>query len=129
MNIQKLRRCILYRVRVRPVARTIPRRHSSLPRDDVWIVAAIRPTGVVELNNPSTGHVALLGPDHIHHFDSDPMSESDGFRHGFLTLTIQISMSGCHLWAEPLSSQLRRGLSRRPKRRSQSRIPPPTPRP
>ena len=68
---------------------------------------------MVELSNISVHHVAKLGSDHIHHFDSDPMSETDGFKHGFFTLTVQVFMSGRRLWVEPLPSYTRKRLTRR----------------
>lgn len=110
MNTQKLKQYLLQRVRLRPEARSIPHRHPLHSTDDVWIVTAVRRDGVVELSNTTTGHIARLGADHIHHFDSDPMSETDGLKHGFFTLTVQVFMSGCRLWVEPLPSRMRRGL-------------------
>ena len=113
MKKQKLRQCLFTRVRLRPAARSIPTRHPLHPNDDTWIVTAVRQGGVVELSNIVTGHVAQLGADHIHHFDSDPMSETDGLKHGFLTLTVQVHMRGCNLSVEPLPSAVRRRLPRR----------------
>lgn len=91
MNKEQIKKCLWYRVRLRPPARSVLPNIQLPQRDDVWSVTSVRPNGLVELSNINTGHVAKLGPDHIHHFDSDPMSETDGFKHGFFTLTVKYS--------------------------------------
>ena len=101
MNIRQLKRSIQSRVRLRPIALSVELSGKRVAYDDQWIVDAVSDGGTVELRNPSTGHVARLGSDHIHHFDSDPPSTMDGFNHGFLILTMQLFMRGRDLWLEP----------------------------
>ena len=70
--------------------------------DDIWIVQSVSDGGVVELSNIRTGHVAKLGSDHIHHYDSDPMSENDGLKHGFFVLSVQLHFIDGELNVEPI---------------------------
>ncbi len=111
MNKEKLKKCRGYHVRLRPPARSIFDGRQIPQRYDIWIIDSVRRDGVVELLNIITHHRAELGSDHIHHFDSDSMSEKDGLKHGFLTLTMQIFMSGIKLWSEPLPPYKCRRLS------------------
>ena len=111
MNIRKLKRSIYSRVRLRPIALSIESSGETVAYDDQWIVDTVSVSGTVELYNPSTGHVARLGSDHVHHFDSDPPSNMDGFDHGFLILTIQVFMRGCDLWLEPTRAVGRNGMN------------------
>jgi len=102
MKKDQLKKCLRFRVRLRPHVIGLIQGKVVPARDDIWIVQAVKEDGVVELSNTCTGHVAKLGTDHIHHFDSDPMSETDGLKHGFFTLLVQVYMSGNRLWVEPL---------------------------
>lgn len=113
MNKAGLKRSLWYRVRLRPPARSVLNARTLSQRDDVWIVRSILPNGGIELSNTATGHLAKLGADHIHHFDTDPMSESGCLHHGFFTLTVQIFMSGNRLWFDPLHTYERQRLTRR----------------
>jgi hypothetical protein len=103
VNIQKLKRSLLARVRLRPIALSILPSGEARANDDAWLIAAVSAAGTVDLNNPSTGHIARLGSDHIHHFDTDPPSNTDGLCHGFLILTVQVFMRGPELWLEPIA--------------------------
>lgn len=114
MNKHKLKDLKWSRVRLRRPAKSVLNGKVIAQRDDTWIVTDVRSDGVVEIQNIVTSHVAKLGHDYIHHFDSDPQSEWDGLRHGFLQLTQQIYMSGFDLWMEPLSQQQRRTHLARP---------------
>jgi hypothetical protein len=102
MNIDKLRRNQTSRVRLRPSALSIEPDGAAVAYDDVWTIVQVSTEGVVELSNPSTGHVAKLGSDHVHHFDSDPPSSSLNQKQGFLILTVQIYLQGARLWLEPV---------------------------
>lgn len=102
MNIAKLRRNLYERVRFRPSAISVQPDETMAQYDDVWILTGVASDGMVELSNQETGHVAKLGTDHIHHFDSDPPSSTPSLRHGFLTLTVQIYLQGARLWLEPV---------------------------
>ena len=113
MNIAKLKRSFLARIRLRPVAIAIDPSGDEVPVDDVWLVAEVADDGVVELHNNRTGHIAKLGADHVHHFDSDPVSDADGLAHGFFTLTVQVVVRGAQLRLEPLPLHARLGLAHR----------------
>lgn len=108
MNIAKLKRSLLARVRLRPMTIAIDPSGDEVHVDDVWLVAEVTEDGVVELLNTRTSHIAKLGTDHIHHFDSDPPSNIDGLAHGFYVLTIQVFVKGSKLWIEPLPPHARR---------------------
>lgn len=108
MNISKIRRAVQTRVRLRPAALSIDPEGKVVEFDDVWILNSASDRGVVELHNQSTGHIARLGPDHIHHFDTDPPSNTDGLEHGLLVVTMQVFLRGPQLWLEPVA-RLARG--------------------
>lgn len=86
MNKSKIKECLNFRVRLRPIPRRIWDGKEQPEMDWVWHVQSVSDKGVVTLRNISTEHVAKLGSDHIGTFDSDHQSETDGFRHGFFTL-------------------------------------------
>lgn len=117
MKKDQIKKCMWFRVRLRPSAISVLNRKPIEQRDDIWIVQAVKENGVVELSNVATGHVAKLGTDHIHHFDTDPMSETDGLKHGFFTLTVQVFMNRSRLWVEPLSISVRSRLTTGSRRR------------
>ncbi len=103
MNISKIRRAIHTRVRLRPAALSVDPHGNMVEVDHVWILNAVSDHGVVELHNQSTGHTARLGTDHIHHFDTDPPSNTDGLEHGFLFLTMQVFLRGPQFSLEPVA--------------------------
>lgn len=102
MNKDRLKKCIEYRVRLRPPAFSVYRGQITDQRDDIWMVEKVKDDGIVAIRNQVTAHAVQLGADHIHHFDSDPQSETDGFKHGFLILTVNIFLSGANAWIEPI---------------------------
>ena len=92
---------LYHRVRIRPIAKEL-QGTIELPKvDDEWIIERISDDGVT-IDNPRTRHSKLIGFDHIHHYTSDPSKNYDGLKHGFLTLTIQLSISGYHVNIEPI---------------------------
>ena len=102
MNIEKLRKGINSKLRLRPAAISVQPDGGFTSFDDAWTMVEVTVDGIVELINPSTGHIAKLGSDHIHHFDSDPPSSTATQRHGFLVLRVQVFMQGPRLWVEPI---------------------------
>lgn len=104
MNKEKLRQCVNYRIRLRPLPRRIWKGQEQAPVDDVWHVEAVNKQGVVRLANVRTQHAAILGTDHIHHFDSDPASETDGYNHGFFELRVDLTFVDGQLYIEPAST-------------------------
>jgi len=101
MNKNKIRECLNYRIRFRPPPRRIWRGTEQEQVDDVWHVDSVNNKGVVKLSNIRTQHAIMLGSDHIHHFDSDPMSETDGYNHGFFILKVDVLFEGGQLRIEP----------------------------
>lgn len=59
--------------------------------DDWWLVEDVTDDGV-KISDPRTGHVRLLGYDHIQKFTSDGVK--NGSKRGFLTLLVQIYVQG-----------------------------------
>ena len=104
MNKEKLRQCVNYRIRLRPLPRRIWERQEQEPIDDVWHVDAVSGQGVVRISNIRTQHIAILGTDHIHHFDSDPAREIDGYEHGFFQLRVALIFEDGELHIEPICS-------------------------
>lgn len=102
MNKDKLKKNIYHRVRLRPIAKRINGLIELNPIDDDWIIEQITDDGVT-IKNMRTDHIKLLGFDHIHHYTSDPGRDFDGFKHGFLTLTVQLYIDGWHVRIEPIS--------------------------
>jgi hypothetical protein len=102
MNKVKLEQCLWQRIRLRPIAwRRTPDGHWLPPLDDEWIPTELSERGL-RIRNVRTQHAPLVGLDHIHHYVSDPEREWDGLRHGFLDLNVQLTLSGCNVFTEPL---------------------------
>lgn len=102
MNKDKLRKSIYHRVRLRPMAKQYSGSLNWIDRDDDWSIEQVTDEGV-RIGNLRTGHSKLLGFDHIHHYVSDPGRNFDGFKHGFLILTVQLYLDGWHVRVEPAS--------------------------
>ena len=102
MNKQKLKQNLHCRIRLKPLPKRTWKGQVQEQKDDIWIVQRVQDNGVVELSNIRTGHVAKLGSDHIHHYDSDPMSENDGLKHGFFILSVQLHFIDGELEIEPI---------------------------
>ena len=112
MNAKKLKGSVGHRVRLRPVARRFDGNRELPEEDDDWILSHVDDEKV-ELRNPRTGHVAVLGGDHIHSYTTDPGREWDGLRHGFLLLHVQVSLYADRIEINPIPPYERRGLTRR----------------
>jgi len=100
MNKDKLKKLLYHRVRIRPISTRNDGNNQLETIDDVWIIQSVKET--VKLSNIRTGHVAILGLDHIHHYVSDPKEEYDELKNGFLMLNIQVTLSGNKLEIEPI---------------------------
>jgi hypothetical protein len=95
MNKQKLRDSLYYHVRLSPVARCKIPNGPWLPVvDRDWFVKEVDPAGIVHLSNTSSGHVAVLGSDRIHHFEYEPDRDWDGNMHGMYVLRTQLVIHG-----------------------------------
>lgn len=102
MNKAKLEECLWQRVRLRPIAGRMMTDGTWLPAiDDEWIPTELSERGL-RIQNIRTQHAPLVGLDHIHHYVNDPERERDGLRHGFLDLNVQLTLSGCNVFTEPL---------------------------
>ena len=95
-------RSLWQRVRLRPIAwRMTVDGEWLAPIDDDWILTEVSPR-TVRLSNVRTGHAPLVGLDHIHQYVSDAARDWDGLKHGFLDLNVQLTLSGCNVFTEPL---------------------------
>lgn len=111
MNWKKLSECVGWRMRLRPIPLRFNQLEALPIEDDIWIVQRVEKQKTVELSNVRTGHLARLGNDHIHHYTSDTISETDGLNHGFLELNIQLIINGVNLKIEPFLSGAARNSS------------------
>lgn len=114
VNKKKLQECLYFRMQLRPIPQRCTGIEGQLEEvDDDWIVASVNPNGVIELDNIRTGHRAKLAPDQIHHFETDPMRDWDGLKHGIFWLHAQIQICGEALVAKSLSPNMRCRVSSR----------------
>ena len=102
MNKAKLAANLYGRVRLRQIAgRMTPEGQWLPPIDDEWIIIEVGEQAL-RISNNRTGHAPLLGFDHVHHYVTDPARDWDGLKHGFLELDVQLTLSGCNVFTEPL---------------------------
>jgi hypothetical protein len=102
MNKAKLAENLYTRLRLRPIAwRRMTDGTWLPPIDDDWILTGVTDQGL-RIQNVRTDHAPLVGFDHVDHYVSDPAREWDGLRHGFLDLNVQLTLSGCNVFTEPL---------------------------
>ncbi len=59
--------------------------------DDWWLIEDVNDDGV-KISDPRSGHIRLLGYDHIQKFTSDGIR--NGAKRGFLTLLVQLYVQG-----------------------------------
>lgn len=101
MNWEQLKRCAGFRVQLEPVACRLDEFGRELPpENDDWIVQNVSSVGI-RISNLRTGHATTLGPDHIHHFTSNPDRSRNGLQYGFFTLHVQIFLQGSELRIRP----------------------------
>lgn len=92
MNKDMMKKNVHARVRLLPTACRLDHNGLELPPiEDEWIVRAVSDEGV-EISNPRTSHVRMLGYDHIYKFTTD--GSTGGFRRGFLSLHVQLIIQG-----------------------------------
>lgn len=100
MNKEYLKKIVGHQVRLRPIARR--RSAEELPRiDDYWVVQSADDKRI-QLSNVRTGHVAILGTDHVHSYLSDPAQDAVDIRRGFVWLRVQLTLRNGDLEIEPL---------------------------
>lgn len=92
MNLDQLKKCVGFRVRLEPLVVRLDSRGRELPsRDEVWIIQAVSETEVRLDEETMLPLTTKLGKDYIHHFTSDPnRSVAGGVQYGFLTLSMQM---------------------------------------
>jgi hypothetical protein len=102
MNLAQLKKAHGQRVQLIPVACRLDDLGRQLPEvNDAWLIDQVTDEGV-HVSNPRTGHITVLGRDHIHHFTSNPdASRFAGVPHGFFTLLVQVYLQGPRLWIVP----------------------------
>jgi hypothetical protein len=103
MNLGQIKKNRGWRVQLIPIAYRLDKHNRKLPSvDDDWIIQDISDTEIC-ISNEVTGHRITLGADHIHHFTTNPPGSSGGINHGFLTLNVQVFLSGTECWVRPNS--------------------------
>jgi len=119
MNKEMLAKCEGHLVRIRPMARRFQGGHELEQIDDDWRITSVDGARkVVEIHNLRCDYCPTLGFDHIHSYTSDPMRDTDGQKHGFLQLIVEIRLTDRGLTIEPLPPADRAG-SRTPSTRVQ----------
>jgi hypothetical protein len=101
MNLDQLKKSVGYHVNLHPIAVRLDERGNELEMiDDDWAIRDVSATGV-RIENISTGHTKVLGPDHIHHYTSNPDRKAPGVTYGFLTLMVQLFLQGHQVLVRP----------------------------
>src|SRR5438876_886800 len=103
MNWEQLKKSAGTRVQLEPVACRLDEFGRELPvESDDWIVQDVSSDGA-RISNTRTGHVTTLGPDHIHHFTSNPDRSKGEVKYGFFVLNVQLFLKDNQLWVRPNS--------------------------
>jgi len=101
MNLEQLKKNLLQRVQLRPIACQLARDGRDLGlEDDDWIIQDVS-DNVIQITNIRTQHRAILGHDHIHHYASNPGRSQHGLKYGFLVVNVQIILRGTEVTIEP----------------------------
>ncbi len=98
MNGKMISRMKWTRIKLRPIARRIDDAGQDLERiDDAWMLqTATREQ--INFQNPRTGHVFVIGTDHVREY----MTDITGGTGGFMILKSQVSLSRRGVFVEPL---------------------------
>lgn len=101
MNRDHIKKAVHYHVKLIPIACRLDERNGELLSiDDDWIIQPLSDDGV-PIFNVRTSHTVTLGYDHIHHFTTNPDGFLGGIKCGFLTLNVQVFLSGSGCWVRP----------------------------
>jgi hypothetical protein len=101
MQLGQLKKNVGFKVQLIPTACSIDDSGNKLPAvDDDWRIRKVSNDGV-DISNERTLHETILGPDHIHHFTSNPNRPRGEIKFGFLTLNVQVFIQGTKLWVRP----------------------------
>ncbi len=94
MNLNQLKRNQGYHVQIVPVACRLNDLGIELPPiDDDWLMEEVNDEHV-RISNVRTGHIVVLGKDHIHNFSSNPQRSLGDLKYGFLNLHVQVFIQG-----------------------------------
>src|SRR5262245_7152737 len=86
MNRGQAGKLVGQRVRFQP-----PARHSGVPLDDDWLVAALSEE-TITLEHVATKRIALVGLDGIHQYFTDAARTGPTQKFGFLQLHVQVDV-------------------------------------
>ena len=79
-------------MQIQPVAHRLDDAGKLLPSiDDDWVVESVTDDDMT-ISNPRTGHLVLLGLDHIYSYTSNPGRKDGGLKFGFLMLKVQLTL-------------------------------------
>jgi hypothetical protein len=110
MNKEMLAKCEGHLVRIRPIARRFQGSRELEQIDDDWRITRVDAARkIVEIHNLRCAHCLTIGLDHIHSYTSDPMRDTDGQKHGFLHLIVEIRLTDQGPTIEPLPPAERGG--------------------
>jgi hypothetical protein len=100
MNFEQLRKNVGYLVKLVPPAHHLDDAGDLLPVEgEDWTIVEVT-RDHVEIKTAS-GHSYYLGLDHIRKFTTDPHRSTDGQSRAFLTLHVQLRISGSEVTATP----------------------------
>jgi hypothetical protein len=100
MNLSQMKKNKGLRVRLVPVACRLDDLGMALPElDEDWRIDDVDDDAITL--SRTAGHVVKLGPDHVHHFTSDPQSTVGETKFGFLSLHVQVFLQGPNAWVKP----------------------------
>ncbi len=91
MNKDQLKKLLHYHVRLSPRALRGDGTGRLLPFDDDWSMEEITDS-YIKIQNTLTRHAPLLGLDQIRSYTSDPQRNQHGFKYGFLSLHVQLTI-------------------------------------
>ena len=101
MNFEQLKTNVGWHVNLHPIAVRLDDRDNEMEDTDYdWVIEEVTSDGI-RISNLSTGHFAVLGKDHIHHFTSNPGRKGPAIGYGFLTLTVQLFLKGNEVIPRP----------------------------
>jgi hypothetical protein len=86
------------RIKLRPIARRVDDAGLDLEQiDDAWMLQTATKEQI-NFQNPRTGHVLVIGTDHVREY----MTDFTGQTGGFMILKSQISLSRRGVFVEPI---------------------------
>jgi len=100
MNLEQLKKNVGHRVQLSPVACRLDTYGLPLPEvSEDWLIETVTDEQICL--SKTTGHVLILGKDHVHHYTTDPQRSLGPIKYGFLTLLVQPFICGDNVWVKP----------------------------